>query len=67
MNPIYKNIFICLVFCYSCSPQPDTSTLLDKLHPCRPEGIRETVLCGNYTVYETRQSKSGRTIDLNII
>ena len=38
-----------------------------KLRPCRLPGIDEELLCGKLTVFENRQSRSGRTIDLNVV
>jgi pimeloyl-ACP methyl ester carboxylesterase len=40
---------------------------LSKLKPCRVAGIGEELLCGKLTVFENRETRSGRTIDLNII
>ena len=40
---------------------------LAKLKPCRLEGVNEELLCGKLTVFENRQTRTGRTIDLNIV
>ena len=40
---------------------------LSKLKPCRLPGIEEELLCGKFTVFENRQTRTGRTIDLNIV
>ena len=40
---------------------------LTKLHPCRPPGISEDLLCGTLNVFENRQTQTGRKIDLNIV
>ena len=40
---------------------------LAKLRPCRLPGINEQLLCGKFTVFENRQTRTGRTIDLNIV
>ena len=40
---------------------------LSKLKPCRLPGIREELLCGKLTVFENRETRTGRTIDLNIV
>jgi pimeloyl-ACP methyl ester carboxylesterase len=37
------------------------------LRPCRLTGIDEEVLCGKLTVFENRQTRTGRTIDLNVV
>jgi hypothetical protein len=38
-----------------------------KLRPCRLPGIEEELLCGKLTVFENRESRIGRTIDLNVV
>ncbi len=38
-----------------------------KLSPCRLPGIEEKLLCGKLTVFENRQTRTGRTIDLNVV
>src|SRR6059058_2498349 len=40
---------------------------LSKLKPCRLVGIDEQLFCGKLTVFENRETRSGRTIDLNIV
>ena len=40
---------------------------LSKLKPCRLAGIGEELLCGKLTVFENRETRTGRTIDLNIV
>jgi pimeloyl-ACP methyl ester carboxylesterase len=40
---------------------------LSKLKPCRLPGIDEELLCGKLTVFEDREKRTGRTIDLNIV
>jgi len=40
---------------------------LSKLKPCQLEGIDEELFCGKLTVFEDRQTRIGRTIDLNIV
>ncbi len=40
---------------------------LSKLKPCRLDGIDEELFCGKLTVFENRQTRTGRTIDLNIV
>ncbi|HEX8077147.1 MAG TPA: alpha/beta fold hydrolase, partial [Chthoniobacterales bacterium] len=38
-----------------------------KLTPCRLPGIEEDLLCGKLIVFENRQMRTGRTIDLNVV
>jgi len=40
---------------------------LSKLKPCRLAGIDEELLCGKFTVFENRKTRTGRSIDLNIV
>ena len=40
---------------------------LSKLKPCHVAGVDEELLCGKLTVFENRETRSGRTIDLNIV
>ena len=40
---------------------------LSKLKPCRLDGINEELFCGKLTVFEDREKRTGRTIDLNIV
>lgn len=34
---------------------------------CRPGGVREDVVCGQVTVWEDREAREGRRIDLNVV
>jgi pimeloyl-ACP methyl ester carboxylesterase len=43
------------------------SDALAKLKPCRVDGIDEELLCGKLTVFENRETRTGRTIDLNVV
>jgi pimeloyl-ACP methyl ester carboxylesterase len=40
---------------------------LSKLKPCRLTGIGEELFCGKLTVFENRETRLGRTIDLNVV
>jgi pimeloyl-ACP methyl ester carboxylesterase len=40
---------------------------LSKLKPCRLTGIEEELFCGKLTVFENRETRTGRTIDLNVV
>jgi pimeloyl-ACP methyl ester carboxylesterase len=40
---------------------------LSKLKPCRVDRVDEELFCGKLTVFEDRQKRSGRTIDLNVV
>jgi pimeloyl-ACP methyl ester carboxylesterase len=43
------------------------SSGLTRLKPCRLEGIGEELLCGKLTIFEDRVTRTGRTIDLNVV
>jgi pimeloyl-ACP methyl ester carboxylesterase len=49
-----------------CAKQRPTGGL-SKLKPCRLPGIHEELLCGKLTVFENRETRTGRTIDLNVV
>ena len=40
---------------------------LSKLKPCWLAGIDEELFCGKLTVFENRETRTGRTIDLNLV
>ena len=40
---------------------------LSKLKACRLAGIDEELVCGQLTVFENRETRTGRTIDLNVV
>src|SRR6478672_7074006 len=40
---------------------------LSKLNPCWLAGINEELFCGKLTVFENRETRTGRTIDLNLV
>jgi pimeloyl-ACP methyl ester carboxylesterase len=40
---------------------------LSKLKPCRLAGIDAELFCGKLTVFENRETRTGRTIDLNVV
>ncbi len=55
-----------LIHAWGCTKQRPTGGL-SKLKPCRLAGIDEELLCGKLTVFENRETRTGRTIDLNIV
>jgi pimeloyl-ACP methyl ester carboxylesterase len=42
-------------------------TVRQRLTPCHVPNLAEEVLCGTYSVWENRATKSGRKIELNIV
>jgi pimeloyl-ACP methyl ester carboxylesterase len=57
---------VLLVNVGSCAKQRPTGGLA-KLKSCRLSGIDEELLCGKLTVFENRETRTGRTIDLNVV
>ncbi len=57
---------VLLVVVSACVKQRPTGGL-SKLKPCRLPGIGEELLCGKLTVFENRETRTGRTIELNIV
>jgi pimeloyl-ACP methyl ester carboxylesterase len=47
--------------------QKGYSLIYQRLHSCKLPGIKDSVLCGNYPVFENRKTRAGRIIYLNII
>jgi pimeloyl-ACP methyl ester carboxylesterase len=39
----------------------------ERLKPCRVEGVREEARCGTYAVWEDREERRGRKIDLYVV
>src|SRR5262245_23546329 len=61
-------VAVALLICSSNSCQrSQPADALAKLHTCRSPGIKEELLCGKLTVFENRKTRTGRTIDLNIV
>jgi pimeloyl-ACP methyl ester carboxylesterase len=59
-------VVVLLVVVSGCVKQRPTGGL-SKLKPCRLPGIGEELLCGKLTVFENRETRTGRTIELNIV
>ena len=50
----------------ACAPN-ETPTALDRLHPCASNEGPTDAYCGTYKVFENRDTRQGRTIDLKIV
>jgi pimeloyl-ACP methyl ester carboxylesterase len=63
--------FLFFALCGGACHKADTSgkrlTNRGPLQPCKLPGIDEELLCGKLTVFENRATRSGRTIDLNVV
>ncbi len=55
------------MLCYSCSRDNPESLIYKRLNECNSSELDPTILCGTFSVFENRQTNSGRKIDLNII
>src|SRR5262249_26651237 len=62
-------VAVALLICSSCQRSQHAGALgaLAKLHSCRVPGVKEELLGGKLRVFENRRTRTGRTIDLNII
>lgn len=61
-----KHLTLILAFLFSGSAfGSDAGTL--RLRPCERKDISPPAKCGTYTVWENRDAKVGRTIDLNVV
>jgi pimeloyl-ACP methyl ester carboxylesterase len=57
-------IACCATACHKPAPHRPA---FGPLKPCKLPGIDEELLCGKLTVFENRETHSGRTIDLNVV
>ena len=55
------------LFCFLASAGFGKDENSSKLRPCRLPGIDEELLCGKVTVFENRETRTGRKIDLNVV
>ena len=60
-------IFLFLFATFFSFSQNCSLAIYQKLHYCKLEGVKDSVLCGEYSVFENRQSSTGRLINLNIV
>lgn len=59
LKPLLLSLAILAASLWSTPPSP--------LKPCKLPGIDEQLLCGKLSVFENRQTRSGRKIDLNVV
>jgi pimeloyl-ACP methyl ester carboxylesterase len=64
-------LLVFVVFSAGACHKPDASAnrrnFSGPLKPCKLPGIDEELLCGKLTVFENRETRTGRTIDLNVV
>jgi pimeloyl-ACP methyl ester carboxylesterase len=58
---------VILGLCLSACSQGNTFTALDRLQPCATVDGPVDAYCGTFTVFENRETRQGRTLDLKII
>src|SRR5947208_10720894 len=63
---VTTGVLFLLIYAGGCARHPMPAGL-SNLKPCRVEGVNEELLCGKLTVFENRETRTGRTIDLNIV
>jgi pimeloyl-ACP methyl ester carboxylesterase len=57
-------LLVCSISSYG---KTESLSGLAKLSPCSLPGIKEKLLCGKFKVFENRKTRTGRTIDLNVV
>src|SRR5256885_16088707 len=63
---VTTGVLFLLIYAGGCARHPMPAGL-SNLKPCRVEGVNEELLCGKLTVFENRQARTGRSIDLNVV
>lgn len=59
-------LFISILW-YSCSPDTKESLIYERLSACNSSDLDSTILCGTFSVFENRQTNSGKKIDLKVV
>ena len=60
-------LLLCVLIWVGCSSEKNESLIYQRLKPCNSGDLDSTILCGTYSVFENRQTNTGRKIDLNIV
>src|SRR5438874_1920312 len=63
---VTTGVLFLLIYAGGCARHPMPAGL-SNLKPCRVEGVNDELLCGKLTVFENRQTRTGRTIDLSLV
>lgn len=69
-SPLMIVVAVVLVAAVGCDRQESAAQRRASegpLKPCTLPGIKEELLCGKLAVFENRETKTGRTIDLNVV
>ncbi|MEO6407083.1 MAG: alpha/beta hydrolase [Ferruginibacter sp.] len=68
MNRFLTILFLTNIFsAYGQTGQQNLLNIKSKLRACKIAGVKGSVLCGSYPVFENRETLSGRQINLNIV
>jgi pimeloyl-ACP methyl ester carboxylesterase len=60
-------ISLVVVLSLAACAQSDRATALDRLHPCATNEGPTDAYCGTFKVFEDRETRQGRTLDLKIV
>ncbi len=60
-------LLVCFGACHKSAISTNPFVASGLLKPCKLSGIDEELLCGKLTVFENRERRAGRTIDLNVV
>ncbi|MEP7255896.1 MAG: alpha/beta fold hydrolase [Ferruginibacter sp.] len=68
MNRFLTILFLTNIFsAYGQTAKQNSLNINNKLRPCKINGVKDSVLCGSYPVFENRETLSDRKINLKII
>jgi pimeloyl-ACP methyl ester carboxylesterase len=60
-------LFVVAIFVLHGCASGAVPSAIDRLHPCSSEEGPTDAYCGTYTVFENRETRQGRTLDLRIV
>jgi len=67
-NPMrMRFLLVCVALVLAAACQRATDTALEHLHPCQIAEGPPDAYCGTHRVFENRETRTGRTIDLKIV
>jgi pimeloyl-ACP methyl ester carboxylesterase len=67
LSSTWLSVLVAAVFALANAGCRKQATAFGPLRPCKLPGIDEELLCGKLTVFENRETRTGRTIDLNVV
>ena len=68
MNRFLTILFLTNIFsAFGQTAKQNSLNINSNLRACKIDGVKDSVLCGSYPVFENRETQSGRKINLNII